>query len=369
MFKRRSRLIFVLPITFFFAHFIRMTSNDRRKKNVLCVNNDLITISPTADGLVMKPNFLPFEWAVYESAKKDTDQRIFFHETSGVTELSMKQCCAVESAAKHNPNRPVQLFLRPPKDCATFSATSSSSSPFYNPPWLEILSLYPNVEVVLINEGQYFSRTPLEDWYIKGDWRKSKYEIAHLSDYIRILTLYKGGGLYLDIDILTIKALKGEIFRNFLVYGNAGMEEISNGAMHMERDHWLSSEIIGLIFKEYDPDAYVYHGPDAISEIMNRVCGLLAGMPKSNQCGDVQILSDQFFYPIPSIFSHILFEDNQNGTENETLSKIKNTSFGVHLWHSLSRLHKPLRLHSNQILAVLARENCPLTVGRANDFQ
>ncbi len=75
--------------------------------------------------------------------------------------------------------------------------------------------------------------------------------MAHLSDFIRILTLSKGGGLYLDMDILTLKPFHGETFQIFLVYGNSGMEEISNGAMNMESGHWLPGEIINLLAKEY----------------------------------------------------------------------------------------------------------------------
>ena len=48
----------------------------------------------------------------------------------------------------------------------------------------------------------------------------------------------KCGRLYLDMDIMTLKVCNGETFRNFLVYGNDRMEEISNGAMHFERGNW-----------------------------------------------------------------------------------------------------------------------------------
>ena len=42
------------------------------------------------------------------------DERIFFHETSGARiELSFRQSCAVESAALHNPQRPIEIFFQP----------------------------------------------------------------------------------------------------------------------------------------------------------------------------------------------------------------------------------------------------------------
>ncbi len=120
--------------------------------------------------------------------------------------------------------------------------------------------------------------------------------------------------------------------------------------------------------KEYYPNAFVYHGPDAVSEVKNRVCGLVSEVTQSNKCTDIRILSNKFFYSVPLIFSRVLFEDNGNQTDLENLRKIK-SSFGLHLWHSISHLHKPLQINSNQIVAVLARENCPITVARAADFQ
>jgi hypothetical protein len=38
------------------------------------------------------------------------------------------------------------------------------------------------------------------------------------------------------------------------------------------------------------------------------------------------------------------------------------------LWNSLSYVHQPVRIDSNQIFSVLARQHCPHTVARAADF-
>jgi hypothetical protein len=191
--------------------------------------------------------------------------------------------------------------------------------------------------------------------------------MGHLSDYIRVLTLYKGGGLYLDMDILTLKAFQGPVFRNCLVYENAAKDTIGNSVLHLERGHHLSGELIRLLAEEYDPEAYVYHGPDAIAEIMNRVCGLVAGNPKSNECNNVRLLSHRYFHPVAAMFSHMLFQIDGNMSDVETLFEIKE-SFGLHLWNSIS-LHHPINVdNKNQIVAILAREHCPLTVSRAADF-
>lgn len=59
-------------------------------------------------------------------------RRIVLHETSGRGYLNVRQSCAVESAAKHNPDRPIHLFMR-----WTIMETENLSDP-----WLPILGHY-----------------------------------------------------------------------------------------------------------------------------------------------------------------------------------------------------------------------------------
>ena len=114
-----------------------------------------------------------------EDSVKPDNRRIFFHETSGRNALSMRQSCAVESAAKNNPTRAVQIFM-------------STDHVNYSSPWIRALEHYSNVAVILVDEEEYFYQSPFEDWYQRGEWKKSRFRKEHMSDYIRILSLYKG---------------------------------------------------------------------------------------------------------------------------------------------------------------------------------
>lgn len=339
----------------------------------MCVGDSIAAlIPPSTDGLIMKTNLPPSQWTPFNATSRNEtiNRRIFFHETSGRNQLTLQQCCAIESAAKYNSDRPVQLFMRPMMAGCPGDEKSSShpSILFHNPPWLDVLSHYPNVAAILLNEDHYFTGTPLQDWYKAGQWLKSEHEIAHLSDYIRILTLYKGGGLYLDTDILTLKPYEGDVIRNCLVYGSSRLEVVSNGVMHLEHGHWLSAEIARVLATEYDPQAYAYHGPAVVSEVMGRMCGVVAGISNSNQCKDVKLLPDRFFYPIEAPFSDAIFHEDGNKTNVQMLIKIRK-AYGLHLWNSLAYVHQPVRIDSNQIFSIVAREHCPLTVARAADFK
>ena len=73
-----------------------------------------------------------------------------------------------------------------------------------------MINRYSNVKIVVIDDVEdYFHGSPMEDWYKKGQWRDSKWRVQHMSDYIRMVSLYKAGEMYLDLDIVTIKSYDG----------------------------------------------------------------------------------------------------------------------------------------------------------------
>ena len=336
----------------------------------LCVNSDTAICSPSADGIVMNLNASPHRWTLFDSESTDvTDRRIFFHITSDDSELNLKQCCVVESAARHNADRSVFLFLRPPSQCS--SAAASSAPRFVPPPaWFKVLASYANVKVVLINEEHYFNGSPLQEWYTKGEWRQSRFKNAHLADYYRVLSLHKNGGLFLDASTLILKQLKGDTFTNFFSYIDDRKVDIGSAAIHLERGHWLPNEIMKLITEDYDPDSYVYNGPEAYRAALVMAANKCDGkINKSklhyskNQCvGNVKVLASHYFYPVTVIVADIPFVDG-NQTDVHFLESIKK-SHGIHLWNSLSSgLRLPINMKSeHQIFSILAREHCPITV-------
>ncbi len=109
------------------------------------------------------------------------DRRIFFHQTkTNTNRLNQRQTCAVESAAKHNPDRPIQVFMQ--------AKAVDSTAPFFT-----ILGHYKNVTIILLDKvGEYFHDSPLEKIYQTAPWNSSIFGTIHFSDYIRALYLYKG---------------------------------------------------------------------------------------------------------------------------------------------------------------------------------
>lgn len=130
----------------------------RQKKYFLIAMGTIIVILLTKLMITGGKSFRIVKWSnSYQPAINN--RRIYFHETSShIRNLNFRQTCAIESAAKHNPSRSIQLFLRKEKMDLTVIATS------LEPNWLTALQNYPNIEVLLIDETEYFEHTPLESW-------------------------------------------------------------------------------------------------------------------------------------------------------------------------------------------------------------
>lgn len=126
-----------------------------------------------------------------------TDNSIFFIETScnhknGI-HLSLRQGCAIESAANLNPNLKIfVLFVS-----ASFVNNESTV--------INTLNTYRNINLRYIDFKRYSDKTPLQDFVRSNTIFTSHWPVSHTSDLLRFLTLWKFGGTYLDLDVVLMK--------------------------------------------------------------------------------------------------------------------------------------------------------------------
>ena len=304
------------------------------------------------------------------------DDRIFFHETSGRMELSFKETCAIESAAIHNPQRPVQIFFQP-QQLQQLQQQSTAAAIDQSSAWIRVLNRYANVQVIVIDdEGLYFKDSPLEDWYREGKWRNSPYRVQHMADYIRMVTLKKGGGggMYLDLDVLTLKPYDGPQFRNFVTAKSENFGRIMNDIFHLDRGHRLIGLIQMLQAEEYRPFDFEHNGQGAMTEALADLCHLKSG--KFNiSCTDVHLLLPHYFHPAgttsddnKNVLLHDIFQRTDEPGVAQFLRQIRATSYGVH-FHNFYSKHSPIDTtpNSTQVFAILAAEHCPLTFAQGPD--
>lgn len=150
-----------------------------------------------------------------------TQDKAFFHETSGATSLNFRQACVVESLAYRNSNLTVHLIMTG-QHLDLNSVTMKT-----------LKENYPNVQITSINLGDYMIGTPLERWYFCTDWNRGWYAVPHLSDALRFLTLSKYGGYYFDLDVIQLRPVTP--YRNFVVAEDG--DKLGSSVIHVDYQH------------------------------------------------------------------------------------------------------------------------------------
>jgi mannosyltransferase OCH1-like enzyme len=79
---------------------------------------------------------------------------------------------------------------------------------------------------------------------LRNAWIDSKFPLEHISDIVRIIALYKYGGLYLDTDVITLVPFKIINKQNFACIQD--MSQIDNAVMHfdLENGRFLTEEYL-----------------------------------------------------------------------------------------------------------------------------
>lgn len=93
------------------------------------------------------------------------------------TEIGIKQMCAIESAAMHNPLASIQVY--------SLQAKLNSNASF-------LLNAYQNIQIVPFNPEQLLNDSNLLSFWKNGSVHKSQFSYSHLSDFIRSVEFSNG---------------------------------------------------------------------------------------------------------------------------------------------------------------------------------
>jgi lactosylceramide 4-alpha-galactosyltransferase len=160
---------------------------------------------------------------------KSDGSNAFFIETSGSGGLNIRQACAVESLAIHNPNLTVNvLFVMDDGHHQKQNKSKVMIKTLEN-----LREKYENVQFIVADLGEYLAGTLLEKWFHCTDWRTGPYHVAHLSDGLRLLTLHQFGGYYFDLDVILVRPVT--FYRNFAAAESGS--EFGNSVIHADYGH------------------------------------------------------------------------------------------------------------------------------------
>ncbi|KAI9559845.1 hypothetical protein GHT06_013852 [Daphnia sinensis] len=310
-----------------------------------------LTPSPsvTSDALKNSPSVLCRELRnIYEFLSNG--DRAFLWETAGNDTLDIRQACAVESLALHNPNVTAYVLFSQER-------VNSSSITLRT-----LTEKYKNIRIVGINMDDYMAGTALEHWYKFTDWRNGPYHVSHFSDALRFTTLSKYGGYYFDLDIIHVRPVT--YYRNFIATEDG--TSASAGAIHADYGHPVMQMAVNDFPANYRADVWAHNGPALLGRVLTKWCGVNS-LSEANylKCRGFSVLPKASFYPIHYPSWREFF--NQRGT-NDTMKPdwLTTDVIGVHFWNKLS-YGEPAFRNSTQYYTQLARIHCPATFSIAPD--
>ncbi|KAL5284220.1 hypothetical protein ACFFRR_006475 [Megaselia abdita] len=287
------------------------------------------------------------------------DKTIFFLVTNclhdGMVKITARQACAIESAAVTNPD--FDIFV-------VFSSPSYLQDEL---PYgvLQSILRYKNVFLRYSNPWRFTKGTPAEQFFKKGEIFKSKYFAAHMSDLLRIITLWRWGGTYMDLDIVMKKNI-ANLTQNF-----AGAESdsiIANGVMNYESKgfgHYIADSIFKDLVANYKGDVWAHNGPLCVTRILaNKICKTWStSKMTADNCHGFRAMPRNAFYAIYYPQHHYFFEEPYL---KEGLALTKD-SILIHVWNKLSSQRR-VKVGSKTLYGVHAEQYCPRVYGSCGDY-
>ncbi|CAG9865108.1 unnamed protein product [Phyllotreta striolata] len=286
---------------------------------------------------------------------------IFFHETSCKSFLydkifiSSRQACAVESAARTNPNYDVYLLFTSP-GLLKFEGDESDDI-------LKALSTYDNIKMFHLDYEKYTKGTPLENLYTSGKIEDSIYAQSHASDVLRYLTLWKYGGIYLDLDVIVTKSLE-DIQPNY-----AGIESNKNvaaGVLSFDstgKGHEMAEKCVDDLKHNFNGHDWGNNGPGVITRLLKSLCGVqLAKDMIGKDCGGFTAYPPHTFYPVPWEKWKMYFDENST----KAVLNMAKDSVAVHVWNKHSE-RTSLPLTSGAPYMYFAKKYCPKVIEACHD--
>ncbi|XP_008047475.1 alpha-1,4-N-acetylglucosaminyltransferase [Carlito syrichta] len=270
-------------------------------------------------------------------------RHLVFLETSERMEPPPLVSCAVESAAKVYPEKPVVFFMkglhsspRPP---------SNSTHPAFS-----LLSAMDNVFLLPLDLESLFEDTPLSSWYTQVNSSAERNWLHISSDAARLAIIWKYGGVYMDTDVISIRPIPEE---NFLAA--QASQDSSNGVFGFLPRHPFLWGCMENFVEHYNADIWGNQGPGLMTRMLRVWCKLGDFQELSDlRCLNVSFLHPQRFYPIS-------YPEWRRYYEVWDTDPSFNGSYALHLWNYMNQEGRAVFRGSHTLVERLFRKYCPET--------
>jgi len=271
-------------------------------------------------------NSIEEETAVIQIEDSYINKTIFFiaseQPSDKILILNARSACSIESAAVHNENWNIILVAL---DVIDFDEESI---------YIQTLRTYPNVHFMNTTLYELAKGTPIEDWVTSDGWKKTNSLVEHASDLLRLILMWKYGGVYLDTDLISFvnyDVLKPNWIAasTFRFINGAAMSVASNGFGHNLADIFLRQFI-----KNFNGSAYNANGGELIMRVLKFICSTEIIKDMSRElCIDFEVLKPNSFYTVNWNKHERLFSEE----EQDVILNLYKDSYGIHFWNSASK--------------------------------
>lgn len=172
--------------------------------------------------------------------------------------------------------------------------------------------------------------TPAEAWYRNIDrWRSGEHFYNHITEIIRLSTLYKYGGVYLDTDVVVMRDMSS--LRNCVgteLSGARGEAKVLNGAVLVfDKGSRFMWEGMVEFNTTYRMDSWGWNGPELVTRVARR-------FPQGKE---LRILPTIAFYPIHWARVRKYFTTEDLPDQHATWAKMERETFLFHYWNKITK--------------------------------
>ncbi|KAL3902192.1 MAG: hypothetical protein SGCHY_000043 [Lobulomycetales sp.] len=270
--------------------------------------------------------------------------------------------CSLESALTMNPGHLVYIYTPDPEKMALELSQ-----------WLFRMPLAEkNLVIIKIDYAAYFQGTPMQAWYKEKLHEKSWWVDQNLGNAFRLAILWKLGGTYLDMDIISVNpltwtTLDGKFVPMGRFIAREEPEQLNNAALRFPKNDPMVWQLMQNFVDKFDGYKWANNGPFCITQVFKENCSQRITMERQSSlandfCSNLDILSISRFYPIHYRNTKIMGSRYQEHCG--LLKDISMNGLGLHWWHKSMENdeRKSNKTQSDSVFGALFQVKCPKVV-------
>lgn len=281
-------------------------------------------------------------------SKSSCESLFFMTWISSIESFGDRERFTIESVFKFHPNSCL-ILVSNSFDC---DRGTLILKPFIDK-GLKVLPIKPDFAYI-------FKDTSAEKWFEKlkkGTLSPGVIPLEqNLSNLLRLVLLYKYGGIYLDTDVIILKSLTNlhnVIGAQTLDAVTRKWSRLNNAVLIFDKNHPLLKRFIDEFSRTFNGNKWGHNGPYLVSRVIARI-----NISPTSDLG-FSVLPPSAFYPVDWTRIKGFYRAPTNETEAKWLRKrlahLRKNTFAVHLWN---RESKKLRIEEGSIIHQLMSHSC-----------